>query len=171
MPRSLSWALWCLSVHRYEVLESHFDYDASHYPKALGEVPVTSFFGSVSNPRPTPSLKESVGDVAISSDGAGADEDPAGLGKTATAGSNAASGAGHQVQECQKQGVEQSCSVQNDSHVCEKSKVPWRAAVDEKAGLRSAYAGLAAMVLGVALAGMLLGKLQPWGVPANAACM
>eukprot|EP00775_Hariotina_reticulata_P007320 gene7320-7532_t len=76
-----------VDIYKYEVLESHFDYDASHYPKALGDVPVTSFFGSVSNPRPTPSLQESVGDVAISSRGNSADEDPAGLEKRATAGS------------------------------------------------------------------------------------
>jgi len=72
------------------MLESHFDYDASHYPKALNEVPVTSFFGSVSNPQPMPALQQSVGDVAISSSvgdtkGAGGVGGCAGLENRATA--------------------------------------------------------------------------------------
>lgn len=45
------------------MLDSHFHYDASHYPPPLNQVPVTSFFGSVSSVRSTPSLS-STGEVA-----------------------------------------------------------------------------------------------------------
>lgn len=43
-------------------MDSHFHYDASHYPKPLHSVPVTSFFGSVSRIHQTPHINSTTGD-------------------------------------------------------------------------------------------------------------
>uniref|UniRef100_A0A383VMD2 GPI-anchor transamidase n=1 Tax=Tetradesmus obliquus TaxID=3088 RepID=A0A383VMD2_TETOB len=51
-----------MQIYRYEVLDSHFHYDASHYPRPLDTVPVTDFFGSVSSIQPTPALNSTAGD-------------------------------------------------------------------------------------------------------------
>lgn len=44
-------------------MDSHFHYDASYYHKPLNQVPITSFFGSVSKVQATPELSSTVGDV------------------------------------------------------------------------------------------------------------
>jgi hypothetical protein len=48
---------------RFEVLDSHFHFDASHYSRPLHSVPVTDFFGSVSAVQPTPPLSSTAGDL------------------------------------------------------------------------------------------------------------
>jgi hypothetical protein len=44
------------SPHRYDVLESTFHCDASHYDRPLDTVPLTSFFGGVVTTTETPPL-------------------------------------------------------------------------------------------------------------------
>ena len=56
-----------VDIRRFEVLDSHFHYDASNYHRALDEVPVTDFFGSVSAVQPTPTLSKTAGDLLDSS--------------------------------------------------------------------------------------------------------
>eukprot|EP00878_Enallax_costatus_P044633 GHUV01053330.1.p1 GENE.GHUV01053330.1~~GHUV01053330.1.p1 ORF type:complete len:243 (+),score=70.40 GHUV01053330.1:721-1449(+) len=51
------------SIYRYEVMDSHFHYDVSNYNKPLGQVPITSFFGSVSRVQQTPELRSTVGNA------------------------------------------------------------------------------------------------------------
>jgi len=172
-----------VSFHRFEALESHFDYDASHYPNALNEVPVTSFFGSVSNPQLMPALQQSVGDVAIGSSGdmlpAGADGDCADSKKRATVTINE----GCLLQHVQRQAREHTCSYQSDgvhgqsasrskkNQVCWKSKLLCMTAAPDAIALYNAYAGLVAMLLVVAIAGKLLGKPPPCPASANPACV
>jgi hypothetical protein len=67
LPCPLHPFLASFKIHRFEVLDSHFHYNASNHHRPLSKAPVTDFFGSVSAVQPTPTLDNTAGDLHNSS--------------------------------------------------------------------------------------------------------